>query len=131
MAPLGEAARAGPWQMPRECHPLARPRGSVVRVPLRAEPSTALGARCVPRAERVGRVPESRLGWATHADLRNPHTQVVSTDFLGDAHSSIFDAKAGISLNDNFVKLISWYDNEYGYSHRVVDLLCYMFSRDS
>uniref|UniRef100_G1T091 Glyceraldehyde-3-phosphate dehydrogenase n=2 Tax=Oryctolagus cuniculus TaxID=9986 RepID=G1T091_RABIT len=57
--------------------------------------------------------------------------EVVSTDFLGDAHSSIFDAKAGISLNDNFVKLISWYDNEYGYSHRVVDLLCYMFSRDS
>ncbi|KAM5297797.1 glyceraldehyde-3-phosphate dehydrogenase, testis-specific [Glossophaga mutica] len=56
--------------------------------------------------------------------------QVVSTDFLGDTRSSIFDAKAGIALNDNFVKLISWYDNEYGYSHRVVDLLCYMFSRD-
>ncbi|KAF6078078.1 hypothetical protein HJG60_009008 [Phyllostomus discolor] len=56
--------------------------------------------------------------------------EVVSTDFLGDTRSSIFDAKAGIALNDNFVKLISWYDNEYGYSHRVVDLLCYMFSRD-
>ncbi|KAI8365193.1 glyceraldehyde-3-phosphate dehydrogenase [Radiomyces spectabilis] len=49
--------------------------------------------------------------------------EVVSTDFLGDCHSSIFDAKAGISLNPNFVKLISWYDNEYGYSCRVVDLL--------
>ncbi|EHH59470.1 glyceraldehyde-3-phosphate dehydrogenase, testis-specific [Macaca fascicularis] len=56
--------------------------------------------------------------------------EVVSTDFVGDSHSSIFDAKAGIALNDNFVKLISWYDNEYGYSHRVVDLLRYMFSRD-
>ncbi|KAF5924317.1 hypothetical protein HPG69_012571 [Diceros bicornis minor] len=56
--------------------------------------------------------------------------EVVSTDFVGDSHSSIFDANASIALNDNFVKLISWYDNEYGYSHRVVDLLRYMFSRD-
>nr|KAF6409913.1 glyceraldehyde-3-phosphate dehydrogenase, spermatogenic [Rousettus aegyptiacus] len=57
--------------------------------------------------------------------------EVVSTDFISNTHSSIFDAKAGIALNDNFVKLISWYDNEYGYSHRVVDLLNYMFSRDN
>jgi len=49
--------------------------------------------------------------------------EVVSSDFLGDKRSSIFDAKAGISLNPTFVKLISWYDNEWGYSHRVVDLL--------
>uniref|UniRef100_A0A2P2JDW0 glyceraldehyde-3-phosphate dehydrogenase (phosphorylating) n=1 Tax=Rhizophora mucronata TaxID=61149 RepID=A0A2P2JDW0_RHIMU len=48
---------------------------------------------------------------------------VVSTDFLGDSRSSIFDAKAGIALNDNFVKLISWYDNEWGYSTRVIDLI--------
>jgi len=48
--------------------------------------------------------------------------EVVSSDFIGDSHSSIFDAKAGISLNPNFVKLISWYDNEWGYSCRVVDL---------
>jgi len=51
---------------------------------------------------------------------------VVSTDFLGDTRSSIFDAKAGLSLNNNFVKLVSWYDNELGYSHRVVDLLVHV-----
>jgi glyceraldehyde 3-phosphate dehydrogenase len=55
--------------------------------------------------------------------------EVVSSDFLGDSHSSIFDAKAGIALNKNFVKLISWYDNEYGYSCRVVDLIRYVQSR--
>ena len=48
---------------------------------------------------------------------------LVSTDFEGDLRSSIFDAQAGIMLNPNFVKLIAWYDNEYGYSGRVVDLM--------
>ncbi|NGM61857.1 type I glyceraldehyde-3-phosphate dehydrogenase [Sphingobacterium sp. SGG-5] len=47
---------------------------------------------------------------------------VVSTDFLGDSRTSIFDAKAGISLSDNFVKVVSWYDNEWGYSNKIVDL---------
>ncbi|CAF0867969.1 unnamed protein product [Rotaria sp. Silwood1] len=56
--------------------------------------------------------------------------EVVSTDFIGDTHSSIFDAKAGISLNDNFVKLVAWYDNEYGYSNRVVDLIRYIAKKD-
>jgi len=55
---------------------------------------------------------------------------VVSTDFVGDSASSVFDAKAGISLNDNFVKLIAWYDNEWGYSARVVDLLVYIAQKD-
>jgi len=51
---------------------------------------------------------------------------VVSSDFIGDSRSSIFDAKACIALNENFLKLISWYDNEYGYSCRVVDLVLYI-----
>jgi len=55
--------------------------------------------------------------------------EVVSADFIGDTHSSIFDAKAGIQLSPRFVKLISWYDNEYGYSTRVVDLILYTASR--
>jgi len=54
--------------------------------------------------------------------------EVVSSDFIGDKRSSIFDAKAGIGLNDHFVKLIAWYDNEYGYSNRVCDLITYMAS---
>jgi glyceraldehyde 3-phosphate dehydrogenase len=49
--------------------------------------------------------------------------EVVSNDFVGDSRTSVFDAKAGISLNDNFVKVVSWYDNEWGYSTRLVDLV--------
>jgi glyceraldehyde 3-phosphate dehydrogenase len=52
--------------------------------------------------------------------------ELVSSDFIHDNRSSIFDAKAGISLNDKFVKLISWYDNEWGYSTRVVDLVLHI-----
>jgi len=52
--------------------------------------------------------------------------QVVSSDFIGDAHSSIFDKLAGIALADDFVKLVSWYDNEWGYSNRVVNLIEHM-----
>ncbi len=51
---------------------------------------------------------------------------VVSSDFLGDTHTSIFDAKAGIALTDTFVKVVSWYDNEIGYSNKVLDLIAHM-----
>ena len=51
---------------------------------------------------------------------------VVSSDFLGDPRTSIFDAKAGIALNSNFVKLVSWYDNEWGYSNKVLELIAHM-----
>ena len=49
--------------------------------------------------------------------------EVVSSDFLGNTHTSIFDEKAGIALTDNFVKLVSWYDNEIGYSNKVLELI--------
>ena len=55
--------------------------------------------------------------------------EVVSTDFIHDAHSSIFDATSGIELNGRFFKLVSWYDNEWGYSNRCVDLLRYMVEK--
>ncbi len=56
---------------------------------------------------------------------------VVSSDFLGDPRTSIFDAKAGIMLNDHFVKLVSWYDNEWGYSNKVLDLIKHMVKVDA
>ncbi len=56
--------------------------------------------------------------------------EVVSTDFLGDARSSIFDAGAGIELNANFFKVVAWYDNEWGYSNRVIDLMLAMARKD-
>ena len=52
--------------------------------------------------------------------------EVVSSDFIGDARTSIFDAKAGIALSDKFVNLVSWYDNEWGYSNKVLDLIAHM-----
>ena len=55
--------------------------------------------------------------------------EVVSSDFIHDKHSSIFDAGSGIELNSRFFKLISWYDNEWGYSYRCVDLLRYMVGK--
>ena len=57
------------------------------------------------------------LGWTEEP--------LVSTDFEGDSRSCILDVNAGIALNNNFVKLVSWYDNEWGYSNRLVDLILY------
>lgn len=57
--------------------------------------------------------------------------ELVSSDFNGDTHSAYFDAGAGIHLSDNFVKLIAWYDNEIGYSHRVIDLITHIQTKDA
>lgn len=56
---------------------------------------------------------------------------IVSSDIVGDPHTCVFDAKAGIALNDHFVKLIAWYDNEWGYSCKVLDLTMHMAAVDS
>jgi glyceraldehyde 3-phosphate dehydrogenase len=56
--------------------------------------------------------------------------EVVSTDFQGNPHSSIFDAGAGMELNDHFFKVVAWYDNEWGYSNRVIDLMIHMAQQD-
>jgi len=56
--------------------------------------------------------------------------EVVSSDFIGETCTSVFDAKAGIALNDSFHKLVAWYDNEWGYSCKVLDLITYMAGVD-
>lgn len=63
--------------------------------------------------------------------LAYTNDDIVSTDMLGNNNSSVFDIKAGISLNPNFVKLVSWYDNEWGYSRRVLDLLAHVAKVDA
>jgi glyceraldehyde-3-phosphate dehydrogenase/erythrose-4-phosphate dehydrogenase len=68
--------------------------------------------------------------WLATGILGYTEDEIVSSDLNGDTRSSIFDAKAGISLNKNFVKLVSWYDNEWGYSRRVLDLLVYIAKVD-
>ncbi len=71
---------------------------------------------------------------ASEGELKNVISyikdEVVSSDLLGDYHTCIFDETAGIMLDDNFVKLIAWYDNEWGYSNKVVDLIAHMYSVD-
>src|SRR4051794_31639316 len=71
---------------------------------------------------------------AAEGELKNilgyTEDEVVSTDFVGDARSSIFDAGAGIELNANFFKVVGWYDNEWGYSSRVIDLIVHMAKKE-
>lgn len=95
---------------------------SVVDLTVRLEKGASYAEICATIKEASEGAMKGILGY-TDEDL-------VSTDFIGDARSSIFDAKAGIQLNNNFVKLVTWYDNEMGYSNRVIDLISYMQSKD-
>ena len=94
---------------------------SVVDLTVRLEKATSYDDICAKMKETADGAMKGILGYTDE--------QVVSNDFIGDDRSSIFDAKAGIGLNSNFFKLISWYDNEYGYSNRVVDLIAYMHTK--
>merc|ERR1712085_102776 len=96
---------------------------SVVDLTCRLEKATTYEEICAHiKANSEG----SQKGFLGYSD-----EPLVSTDFEGDLRSSIFDAQAGIMLNPNFVKLIAWYDNEYGYSGRVVDLMKHCASVDA
>jgi glyceraldehyde 3-phosphate dehydrogenase len=93
---------------------------SVVDLTVRLEKSASYKEICA-EIKRASETPLSEGG--LQGVLGYTEDAVVSNDFLGDARTSIFDAEAGIALNDNFVKLVSWYDNEWGYSNKVVDLI--------
>merc|ERR1712083_1103076 len=95
---------------------------SVVDLTVRIEKEASYEEICAKIQEASEGSMKGILGY-TDEDL-------VSTDFVGDDRSSIFDAKAGIQLSKTFVKLVSWYDNEMGCSNRVIDLITYMQSRD-
>jgi glyceraldehyde 3-phosphate dehydrogenase len=79
--------------------------------------------------EEICRVIKEASEGALKGILAYTDEDVVSSDFIGDAHTSIFDAKAGIALTDTFVKLVSWYDNEWGYSNKLLDLAKYAMSK--
>ncbi len=95
---------------------------SVVDLTFRTEKATSYKEICAAMKEASETSLKGILGYTEDA--------VVSTDFVGDAHSSIFDADAGIELNSHFFKVVSWYDNEWGYSCRVIDLMLSMAKKE-
>jgi glyceraldehyde 3-phosphate dehydrogenase len=96
---------------------------SVVDLTFRTEKSTSYAEICAAmKAASEGSL-KGILGYT--------EDPVVSTDFTTDPHSSIFDATAGIELNDRFFKVVSWYDNEWGYSNRMIDLMLSMAAKES
>ena len=94
---------------------------SVVDLTVRLEKDATYEDVCAKMKENANGAMKGFLGYT--------EDMVVSQDFISDDRSSIFDAKAGMCLNSKFFKLISWYDNEYGYSHRVIDLISHMASK--
>ena len=97
---------------------LARPTVSVVDLTVRTVKETSYKDICAAMKRASETYLKNILAYTTD--------EVVSSDFVHDAHSSIFDAPSGIELNSRFFKLVSWYDNEWGYSNRCVDLLRYL-----
>jgi glyceraldehyde 3-phosphate dehydrogenase len=95
---------------------------SVVDLTVKTEQATSYDAICAAMKEAAEGELAGILGYTEE--------EVVSMDFRTDARSSIFDAKAGIELNSNFFKLVSWYDNEWGYSCRVIDLILAMAGKE-
>ena len=91
---------------------------SVVDLTFRTERATSYDEIC-------SQMREASLG-QLRGVLGYTDQPLVSSDFIGDPHSSIFDAKAGMELNDRFFKVLAWYDNEWGYSNRVLDLMLFM-----
>ncbi len=96
---------------------------SVVDLTFRTEQATSYQAICEAMKQAAEGEMKGVLGYTEDA--------VVSTDFTTDPHSSIFDAGAGIALNDNFFKVVAWYDNEWGYSNRVIDLMLFMTAKEA
>ncbi|WP_414541801.1 type I glyceraldehyde-3-phosphate dehydrogenase [Nostoc sp. CCY0012] len=95
---------------------------SVVDLTFKTAKATSYQEICAAMQKAAGGELKGVLGYTDEA--------VVSTDFQGDTHSSIFDAGAGIELNANFFKVVAWYDNEWGYSNRVVDLMLSMSQKE-
>jgi glyceraldehyde 3-phosphate dehydrogenase len=96
---------------------------SVVDLTFRTEKSTSYAEICTAMKAASEGALKGILGYT--------EDPVVSTDFTTDPHSSIFDATAGIELNDRFFKVVSWYDNEWGYSNRMIDLMLSMAAKES
>lgn len=96
---------------------------SVVDLTFRTEKATSYQAICEAMAVAAQGEMQGVLGYT--------NDPVVSTDFTGDSHSSIFDAGAGMELNSNFFKVVSWYDNEWGYSNRAIDLILAMAAKET
>lgn len=96
---------------------------SVVDLTFRTEKATSYQEICAAMKAAAEGEMKGILGYT--------EDEVVSSDFTGDYHSSIFDAKAGIELNSNFFKVVAWYDNEWGYSMRMLDLILYMAAKDA